>query len=366
MQRDQLQLLLTAALCGALGPLACGGSTALDPDSTDGSAVGGNDASGGSASGGGGATTGGTSNGGTSSGGASFGGSGGFVGGGGAAGGCAPVVLTGACDEAVTYPCESEATLAKRVANGECAVLCEPFGVRQSCYVRGGTNTVSCALCAIGRRPNDLLDEPADADCADESPVATALAEMARIEAASVHAFRRLGRVLGRLGASRELLSRVRKAARDEVTHARRTRQLAEARGGKRRRVVVQRGADPTPFELALENAVEGCVHETLGVAFLEHQRRFAADPELRAHAAAICEDELDHAALSWELVPFFDAHLSDAERELLQQAQVAALERAALELDEVPAAARSALGLPSTAVARRLVQALRGQLYAA
>jgi hypothetical protein len=225
------------------------------------------------------------------------------------------------------------------------------------------TLRVGCASCAVGRRPADLVEgEP----CAGADPVAVMLAEMARVEAASVHAFRRLAHTLAELGADADLVARARRAARDEIAHARLVARLAKARGVAPRRVEVDRAHAPTTFALALENAVEGCVHETLGVAYLAHQRLHAADPELRAMAEALYEDELDHAALSWDLVAFFARHLDAAEREALALAQARALEAVSLEAKGLDPRVREHLGLPAPHVVAALVANLEPTLYAA
>jgi hypothetical protein len=101
-------------------------------------------------------------------------------------------------------------------------------------------------------------------------------------------------------------------------------------------------------FELALENAVEGCVHETLGVAFLAHQRQHARDPELRAMAAAFYDDELDHAALSWDLVALFARHLTPAQHRALAEARSRALAAVVRETRDIDADVRERFGLPA------------------
>lgn len=290
-------------------------------------------------------------------------------------GACTPIPDDATCAEKVTYPCGLPIALAGTSPTAEeCEELCAPIefhtgtGGPVYCYVygddAGASRTVSCASCAVGRKPHDLLDEPCDVR--DETPVARALAEMARIEAASVHAFRRLERSLGELGADEGTLARVRRAARDEIAHARRVSSLAKARGGLRRPVRVDRARRASTYELALENAVEGCVRETLGVAYLAHQRAHAADPELRALADALYEDELDHAALSWDLVAFFDDHLDADERASLREAQRRALDEVVDEIGRVDPRVAQALGLPPRAVVARLVEGLRGSLFAA
>jgi hypothetical protein len=224
---------------------------------------------------------------------------------------------------------------------------------------------VYCSSCAVGRKPGDLLancDGPGDG----EDPVGTALAEMARIEAASVHAFRRLERSLGELGADPTLRARARSAARDEIAHARSAARLAKKRGARPRPITLAKGPAPTTFDLALENAVEGCVHETLGVAYLEHQRTHAADPELRELAASLYDDELEHAALSWDLIAFFDRHLTEEQRAELRAATERALDDVVAEIGRVHPGVRTALGLPGRDVVGKMVGTLRETLFAA
>jgi hypothetical protein len=289
---------------------------------------------------------------------------------------CPPTVSGAACSETVTYPCGLPITLATPGAptTDECKVLCLPadagVGTFVSCWLSsptsGPSQTVNCTSCAVGRKPADLRDET-PCDVADADVVAGALAEMARIEAASVHAFRRLGGALVRMGAPSSLRARVRSAARDEIRHARIVSRLARARGGRIRRVTLDRSApSPSTFDLALENAVEGCVRETLGVAYLAHQRAHAEDASLRAMADELYEEELAHAALSWDLIEVLEGSLDDAQRAQLRQAQERALTEVVDEAARMNETVRRAFGLPTGRTVSRLVRHLRGTLFAA
>lgn len=285
---------------------------------------------------------------------------------------CTPIPDNTACNEKVSYPCGLPFELdAGTPSPDECRSLCAPVKFTYTppvsyCSVTasGGGSLVYCSSCAIGRKPSDLLGVAGP--CEGEDPVGTALAEMARIEAASVHAFRRLERSLADLGADTHLRARARRAARDEIAHARLAARIAKSRGARPRPVRLAKHVPPTTFELALENAVAGCVHETLGVAYLEHQRTHATDPELRALADALYEDELDHAALSWDLIAFFDQHLTAEERAELRSATERALDEVVEEIGHVHPEVRSALGLPSRAVVANMVGSLRETLFAA
>jgi hypothetical protein len=289
-------------------------------------------------------------------------------------GSCTPVADNSPCNEKVTYPCGLPFAPSSPPTSDECKSLCAPvmwsYGPPGFLYCSvsmssGGGSLVYCTSCAVGRKPADLLENN-DGPCDGEDPVGTALAEMARIEAASVHAFRRLERSLTGLGADVQLRDRARRAARDEIAHARLATRLAKKRGAHLRPVRLAHDATPTTFELALENAVEGCVHETLGVAYLEHQRTHATDPELRAHADALYDDELEHAALSWDLVAFFDQHLDSAQRSELRRATERALDEVVDEIGRVDGHVRQTLGLPPREVVARMVNTLRETLFAA
>lgn len=336
MTRERLHFLLTSALFTALS--ACGGVVLEKAETTDG----GSDAA-------------------TDSAPPDVGGE------------CKPVVDNSTCNEHVVYPCGLPIVPASTSPTpDECKTLCGPITFTSGmttpswCYVTGDdsgpSRTVNCASCAVGRKPADLLE---GTPCAGDDPVAVALAEMARIEAASVHAFRRLEGTLASLGADDALLARVRRAARDEVAHARLVGNLAKERGMKPRRVELDRDHESSTFELALENAVAGCVHETLGVAYLEHQRLHAQDPALAAMAEALYEDELDHAALSWDLVAFFDRHLDGAQKQKLRAARERALSDVVVEMKDLDPRVREALGLPPPAVIAEIVENLRDTLYA-
>lgn len=80
----------------------------------------------------------------------------------------------------------------------------------------------------------------------------------------------------------------------------------------------------PTPpkslFDLAAENAVEGCVRETFGALVAQHQARAAADPAIARAMAAVAADETRHAALAWEIAAWAEAQLSPTERDRLHE----------------------------------------------
>jgi hypothetical protein len=54
--------------------------------------------------------------------------------------------------------------------------------------------------------------------------------------------------------------------------------------------------------EVALENALEGCIRETYGAWIAWRQSREADDLEYRATMRRISADELRHAQLAWDI----------------------------------------------------------------
>lgn len=208
-----------------------------------------------------------------------------------------------------------------------------------------------------------------DADRTGRGPneVAAWLARAAEAEAASVPAFVALRDELIALGAPSELADGARRAAADEVRHADVMGRLAAGRGaaGPSRHARVDPPARSL-FELALENAVEGCVYETFSGLVAMHQARHAADPAVRETMTGIAEDEVRHGELAWRIHSWACGRLSDEEVAAIE----AAVERAAdamiaqLGDERFEDATRAALGLPSPTTAAALARAARAELW--
>ncbi len=238
-----------------------------------------------------------------------------------------------------------------------------------------GTNTISCSYastdasgavvvscrspisCGAGRRPDGFRA----ASVQGLDPVGAWLATVADLEAASVDAFRALDGDLARLGAPSRLRRRARAAAADEVRHAATMRGLARRRGasaGRRPKMVPAR--ERAAVEVAIENAVEGCVRETFAAFVATVQAEHATDPAVRAAMRRIARDETRHAALAHAVDAWLHGVLGASERAAVERARQEAIAR--LE-DEAPIAlgdvAREALGIPEAAELRRAARAL-------
>jgi hypothetical protein len=251
-----------------------------------------------------------------------------------------------------------------------CAPLCDP---QPSCpyetciYVLAdaGEPAVYCDQltipCGTGRRPPGLDGVPDG-----HADPGTYFAEVARLEAASVDAFELLAMELRVHGAPSSLVRRARLAARDEVRHARAAGDLSRRFGKPPRAPSLGRSRPRSLSAMALDNAVEGCVHETFGALVAAWQARSAADRQVRAIMRRIARDEVRHAALGWDVMRWANGRLGSRAR---GQAARAA-ERAIARLEATFSGAnpdsplRAVSGLPSNAQARVMLRVLRDQLW--
>ncbi|MHA7627965.1 ferritin-like domain-containing protein [Corallococcus sp. M7] len=217
--------------------------------------------------------------------------------------------------------------------------------------------------CNIGRRPVGL--QVAEA-CESPEALGRYFANAAHLEAASVHAFLRLRDELALHGADVGLQDAARRSAMEEVQHARVTERLAHRFGGTPQRPVVEELPPRSLADVALENAVEGCVRETYGALLAHHQALHARDLEVREAMVRIAEDETRHAALSWDIDQWARPRLSAEERATLREAQkraVAALrEDVAVPLD---ASVITMAGMPTPEAALALLDTLEQDLWA-
>jgi hypothetical protein len=224
----------------------------------------------------------------------------------------------------------------------------------------------------IGRRPAGLHPSgPSALEVAlctpDGGSVGQFFAEVARLEASAVYAFRIMAQELSALGAPRRLERAARRAARDEVRHAKLTSRLARRHGAEARHPEVAARPLRPLFELALENVVEGCVRETYGAACGRFQAARASDPGLRGDLERVARDEARHAELSWRIHGWAQQRLSRQERHALERAARRAIAELRQELAQDPGSAvREAAGMPTPEQARALLDSLDAELWSA
>ena len=249
-----------------------------------------------------------------------------------------------------------------------CYVLCNPD--EPDCYYYdlgdAGGSILTCGAGCIGRL-HEQAREALDTCVALRPSVGDCLARAAMLEAASVDAFDVLARELLHHRAPADLAAEARRAAADEVRHARMMDRLARRHG--RRAKPAPRLSHRAPRSLvaiAIENAQEGCVRETFGAALATWQGENATDLAVRAAMRRIARDECRHAELAWKIAAWANARLTARER-----ARVAAAHRAALAAFERDLAVESdrdvngVLGLPAPDRARALFASLRENVSA-
>ncbi len=248
-----------------------------------------------------------------------------------------------------------------------CAILGEPWidlvfdaGDGSVPQTDGGVLVVCICSSGAGRRPRGLLRARVRA----RSLAGAFFSRTARLEDASVIAFRRLHGELALLGISPDLLREVERAERDEVEHARLAGALAERFGGNPARARVRRARARSVLAIATENAVEGCVRETFAALVATWQAKHARDDAVRRTMRKIARDETRHAELSARVDTALTSMLDEAGRRKVRSAR----RRAALDLRlalgcEPPEDLVRVAGLPSRVVGLALFDALWSSL---
>lgn len=186
------------------------------------------------------------------------------------------------------------------------------------------------------------------------------LANMAAHEGAAAIAFAQLAHEVGAHGLPSQLVDAARRAAHEERQHTRLVGSLARSRGGH---FDVRRHAFEGPRALeaiALENAQEGCVRETLGAMVGLYQSLHARDAQVREVMARVSSDELGHAAWSHAVAATLEPRLELAARRRVREARAYALSTAAAELARsVDVQHAAALGFPDEEKLHALARAL-------
>ncbi len=162
----------------------------------------------------------------------------------------------------------------------------------------------------------------------DQAPqgVGSFLACSAALERAAVDAFAHMVNELVYHNAPPSLVALAERAMRDEVRHASVMGSLAEKYGGRVPHHAAPQLTNRTIFDMAIENAVEGCVRETYGALVAIHQGRAAKDACIRKAMAKIARDEISHAETSWALHHWLVNQLDDNERAKVQSAAISAI----------------------------------------
>jgi hypothetical protein len=119
-------------------------------------------------------------------------------------------------------------------------------------------------------------------------------------------------------------------------------------------------------YDIALDNAVEGCVNETFAAACGLWQGEHAQLDTFRRVIAHISDEETEHAALSWDIHAWVMPLLSAAEQAQIRAAQAAAVEHLVADFrQEGDPLLQQAFGLPTRQQAARLFAQLKTSVWA-
>jgi hypothetical protein len=116
---------------------------------------------------------------------------------------------------------------------------------------------------------------------------------------------------------------------------------------------------------IAIENAVEGCVRETWAALEANHQARAAVHADVRSAMRRIAADETRHAELARDIDAWARSRLPRASRGRVVKARGVAVRSLQRSLSRPrDAALHECAGIPRPAVARRLLEGLRAELW--
>jgi hypothetical protein len=240
---------------------------------------------------------------------------------------------------------------------------CDPFCNNGGCQLVevDAQQLVRCWSPCTGRRPAGLVVRKRRV----RPGVAAYLEEIAYLEAVSIAAFANLRNELRHHGAPRRLVRAAERASRDERRHARTMSALARRHGARCRKPRVVARPIRTLAEMALDNAVEGCVRETFGALVACYQALAAGDSGMRAAMKIIAQDETRHAALAWSIEAWIEPRLNASERGRVASAGRDAVAEIAASTDPMPAPSlRRFAGLPGPTEVTQMVARMRAELW--
>ena len=184
--------------------------------------------------------------------------------------------------------------------NGQGAIACYNIEIT-GCSASSASTVICqhhwtyCAPSPCGRLPAGLCES---ATGEQPSLIAAILADAAHLEGAAVFAFQWVERELMVHGAPALLVERARSAQRDEKRHHAAISGLAARFGAQVAAVEVDPVGVRPLVEVAVENAIEGCVRETWGAAVAAFQGERAGDRAVRRAMRSIAIEEAEHASL--------------------------------------------------------------------
>jgi len=238
-----------------------------------------------------------------------------------------------------------------------CFDLCQKEGTRRTGFcepsIENGMPAVVCHTDCTGRLPSALVAQ----DFLAPMELGSYLARMAYLESAAVCAFRELRAELAVHGASPGILSAIDRAAKEELGHAAHVRRLADRHGASTPEARVAWHEPRSLVEIALDNAVEGCVRETFGALVAGWQSLSSRLTDVREVMARIAVEETRHALLGWNLAAWMEERLAPHDRKTVTQARKQAAYVLLEEIESTdatrpPPKVAESLGLPAPDIA--------------
>ncbi len=223
-----------------------------------------------------------------------------------------------------------------------------------------GSVAIQCAVDCTGRRTAGI----ADVIATGHRDAGEYFAASAYLENVSALAFARLARELAAHGAPPDLVEACKRAEAEEIVHAELTTALASAHGATASVPHSDGDAMRSLFDVAMENAVEGCVRETYGAALALVRAKRARDPHVRNALEVIARDECHHAAISWDIAAWASEQLSTKQREEIAREMRRARAELQQSVDALSDDARSLVGMPPIAEQRRLAVLLEAHVF--
>ncbi|MBM74796.1 MAG: hypothetical protein CMK59_05305 [Proteobacteria bacterium] len=148
------------------------------------------------------------------------------------------------------------------------------------------------------------------------------LLRAAQSERASVQSFLLLAQELKNHGAPNFLITRLQQAAKEEIEHARMMQRLCQERGLSLPPLSEAAPQQRSLLEIAIENAVEGCVHERYAALQAHYQAYHVEDERLRVYFSKIAREETEHTALADDIHTWLMSRLTKSEQTMVMQKQ--------------------------------------------
>ena len=276
------------------------------------------------------------------------------------------------CDNDSASIILSDADFSEHLVDGElteesCSNLCATeldtyYDYLCACDYQGvdsdGMHPVTCEFtqCAVeGRVHGGIQKLTQSTGC---SGLGRYFARAYHAEASAVEAFLELRKELSFHNAPTELIDRCFLAAKEEIVHAQMMAKLAEIHQGELPELSFGTFEPRALLDLALDNAVEGCIFETFSALKMLQQAQRATDPVIAQTLKSIARDEVNHAELSWAIHRHLMTELSTEEQTLVQKAQkeaITQIRNASNNTSQLSAEEQEFLGLTQTDLLREV-----------